>query len=71
MSMGRLSPSKSYIIVDCSKAPTLHDRFYSLKKQTHVLLRRKLTNREFVEFMLNLVEEKIADERKRRVITSY
>jgi hypothetical protein len=69
--MGRLSPSKSYIVVDCNSAPQLHTRFYALKKQTHFLLRRKLTNREFLEYLLNLAEEKIAEVKRRSTVTSY
>jgi hypothetical protein len=75
--LGRYSPSKSYITIDCTTTPELHDRFYRLKKQVRSMFRRKRcgrefnSNREFLEFLLNLAEEKLAEESRRRVITSY
>jgi hypothetical protein len=69
--MGRYSPSKSYIIIDCSSTPELHDKFYDLKRQARYVDKKIHNNREFVEFMLELVKRSLADERRRRIVTSY
>jgi hypothetical protein len=69
--MGRLSPNKYYITIDCKKNPELHDMFYNLKKQTNMMFRKKLTNREFIQIVLNTYAERLTEERKRRVLTSY
>lgn len=69
--MGRYSPTKSYIIIDCSKTPELHDRFYALKKQAHRYLQRKLNNREYLDFLLKVFAERLAEERRRRTASTY
>jgi hypothetical protein len=67
--MGRLSPEKKCIIIYCR--PELHDKFYRLKKKAHILLQRKLTNREFLDHLLNVYAHYLAEDERRRVIRSY
>jgi hypothetical protein len=69
--MGRLSRSRKAIFIDCRQSPELHDRFYTLKKQAHIVLRRKLTNREYLDFLLKVFAERLAEEKRRRTVSTY
>jgi hypothetical protein len=69
--MGRPSPDKSRIVIWCTPSTDLYDQFYTLKKRTHILLRRRLSNKEFLEYLLYLLSAKIAEEERRHVVTSY
>jgi hypothetical protein len=71
--MGRHSQTKGRIVINCTTAPGLYERFYALRKQARVLNsnRNLYNNREFVELMLKLVEREIVNERRRHIIVSY
>jgi hypothetical protein len=66
------SPVKRRIIINTDDC--LYDRFYQMKHQSQIVYRRRpkiLTNGDFLRLLLDTVEEKIADERKKRVIKAY
>jgi hypothetical protein len=67
--VGRLSPTGKCIIINCDSR--LHQKFYYLKKRAHVRLCKNLKNREFLDYLLNLFIERLTEEEKRRVLTSY
>jgi hypothetical protein len=72
--LGRHSPTKGYIIIGYT-TPELYDRFYKLRKQTRSLswlLKRPIdNNRDFIEFMLDLVEDKLVEIKRKHVVSSY
>jgi len=66
------SPVKRRIIINTDDC--LYDRFYQIKYQSQIVYRRRpriLSNGDFLKLLLDAAEEKIADERKKRVIRSY
>jgi len=66
------SPVKRRIIINTDDY--LYDRFYQIKYQSQIVYRRRpkiLTNGDFLKLLLDTVEEKIAEERKKRVIKAY
>jgi hypothetical protein len=66
------SPVKRRIIINTDDY--LYDRFYQIKYQSQIVYRRRpkiLTNGDFLKLLLDTVEEKIADERKKRIIKAY
>jgi hypothetical protein len=68
--LGRRSPSRSRIIVNCS--PELHELFYSLRRQAGATLKKRYTgNSEFLSLLLNLLAERLAEERRRYAVESY
>jgi len=67
--MGRLSPSKKCIVVNCE--PELHEKFYRLKKRAHVVLRRTLTNKEFLDLLLSVYARYLSEDEERRRLRSY
>ena len=70
--MGRPSPSKSNIFIDCSSTPELYERFYRLKKLTAKHVKRSFpNNRSFMDFLLTLLEEKLSEYERRSIVKSY
>jgi len=66
------SPVKRRIIINTDDY--LYDRFYQIKYQSQIVYRRRpkiLTNGDFLKLLLDTVEEKIAEERKKRIIKAY
>jgi hypothetical protein len=67
--MPRYSPSKSYVIIACT--PDLHERFYYLKRRANMHKSRKLSNRDFLAYLLSVFEEYLREQEKKNVVKSY
>jgi len=67
--LGRSSPTQSRIVIHVD--PPLYRRFYEVKRQVRRFAGRSLSNGEFLELMLRATEGWVAEERRRRTVTTY
>jgi len=67
--MGRRSPRMARVIV-CTP-PELYTRFYRVKRLVRRYLGHSLSNAQLLTLLLDVFEERLAEERKKRVLTSY
>jgi hypothetical protein len=69
--MGRLSYNGKLVAIVCKRKKYLHEKFYELKKRTHMRMQKKLTNEEFLEVLLDVYERMLIEDEIRRKLVSY
>jgi hypothetical protein len=69
--MGRLSYNGKLIAIVCKQDKHLHKKFYELKKRANIYMQKRLTNEEFLQFLLDVFERKLMEDEMRRRLISY
>jgi len=69
--MGRLSYNGKLIAIVCKRDKHLHRKFYELKKRANTYMQKRLTNEEFLQFLLDVFERKLMEDEMRRRLISY